>query len=269
VTVELPQRARPDRSVPGGPADRAEALIIKEARRRHRRRLLLTTGVATLVIGGLAAGAVIVAGHRSSAPRSSPRPAHPDHQAPLAPRCRNGQLRVTPLRGGDGMGQIEEVIGFRNPSRASCTMVGFPAVVALDAHGTPVATAQPTLDAIGGIHSGATAPPVVTLGPGQSASATIDGESHPSGSATSCPSYSSFLVTPPGVTRSIHVTSWSGWEPGPFPGCQPIAITPIVPGSSGSIPATPSPVRSPITSVSGSIPATIPAHGASTPTTGP
>jgi hypothetical protein len=81
VTVELPQRTETDRPVPGDPADRAEELIIKEARRRRRRRVMLTTGIGTLVIAGLATGMVIVAGHRSSvvgtavvSPSNAPRP---------------------------------------------------------------------------------------------------------------------------------------------------------------------------------------------------
>jgi hypothetical protein len=270
MTLELPKRTEIDRPVPGDPVARAEELIIKEARRRHRRRMIAKAGVATLVIAGLATGVLILARHRSSGTLSSPLPTRPGYLTPTGSRCQSGQLKVTSLSGGFGMGQTDEVIGFLNVSKASCTLVGYPVVVALDAHGDHVATARPMLDGIGGIHSGATAPPTVTLEPGQSASATIEGDSHPSGSATSCPSYSSFLVTPPGWTRSINMSSWRGnGSPGPFPGCIPIAITPIVPGDSGALPATQSPVQTPAASTGGSTPATVPSRGGSAPTTTP
>jgi hypothetical protein len=225
--------------------------------------MMARAGIVVLVFAGLAIGVAMLASHRSSGTQSSPLPTRPGTSAPTGSRCQSGQLKVTSISGGSGMGQTDEVIGFLNVSRASCNLVGYPTVVALDAHGDRVATAKPTLVGIGGIHTVATAPPVVTLGPGQSASATIDGESHPSGSATSCPSYSSFLVTPPGWTRSIVVSSWSGWEPGPFPGCLPIAITPVVPGDSGALPATQSPVPTAAPSSGSSTPATLQSHGTS------
>jgi len=270
MAVESPPRAEVVRPGPGDPATRAEELIIKEARRRHRRRVATRAGVVALTIVGLAIGVAVLVGHRSSGTRPPPSLARPGHLEATATRCQSGQLKITSLRGGSGLGQTEEVIGFLNESRAACTLVGYPVVVALDAHGAPAATAQPALSWFGGDHAGPTTPPTVTLRPGQTASATIEGESHPTGSATSCPSYPSFRVTPPGGTVSVTVSSWSGWSPGPFPGCQPIAITPVVPGGSGHFPATASPVRTLTPSISGSPPATIPSHdGSATTSTTP
>src|SRR5664280_2945175 len=111
MAVESLQRTGSDRSMPGDPATRAEELIIKEARRRHRRRLIANAGVAMLIFAGLAIGAVVLVGHRSSGSLSSPLSTRPGHLAPAASRCQSGQLKVTSLSGGAGMGQTEEVIG--------------------------------------------------------------------------------------------------------------------------------------------------------------
>ena len=270
MTVDLPQRFETDRPVPGDPITRAEELIIKEARRRHRRRVMFRVGMATLVIAGLGTGVVVLAGHRASRSATSPLLARPGRPTPTDARCQTGELQIVALRGLAGMGQRSEVMSFRNVSRASCTLHGYPLVVALGANGSPGATARPTLNGYGGgIASGATGLPSVILEPGQSASATIGGEGIPSGSETSCPSYASFLVTPPGSTRSIPVASWGGPAPGPFPGCQSIIVTPIVPGASGSIPASLIPVPTSATSISGSAPTTTPTPGGPSPTTTP
>jgi len=270
MTVELPQRFETDRPVPGDPITRAEELIIKEARRRHRRRVMLRTGVATLVIAGLGTGVVVLAGHSASRSVTSPLLARPGRPTPTYARCQKGELQVVALRGLAGAGQRLEVIGFRNVSRASCTLHGYPLVVALGASGSPEATARPTLNGYGGgLAPGVTALPTVILEPRQSASATIGGEAIPSGAETSCPSYSSFLVTLPGSSRSVPVASWGGGEPGPFPGCQSIVVTPIVPGASGTLHASLIPVPTPVTGISGSAPTTTPTPGGPSPTTTP
>ena len=262
MAVESPQRTEIDRPAPGDAPARAEELIIKEARRRHRLRLLSTAGIATAVIVGVAIGVVILAGHRSSGRMASPLPTDPGHLTPSGSRCQSGQLKVTSLFDGAGMGQVTDMLEFQNVSEASCTLVGFPTVLGLDASGNPVATAQPTLNTI---DTGATAPPTVTLGSGKSASATIWGrDGWPSDPPISCPSYSAFLVTPPGWTRSVNVPSWVGGELGPFPACQTFSITPVVPLDSGSLP-----VRIPIRSINGRPPATIPGRGVPTATTIP
>jgi hypothetical protein len=267
MVVASPRRTGTDHSEVVDPAKRVEELIIREARRRHRWRLVARTGIATMVVAGVTVGVVVLVGHRSPGSLSPPFATHPGAPGTAASRCQTAQLQVAPVAGGIGMGQTEEVIGFRNVGKAACTLVGYPSVVALDAEGHPAATAQPTSSGVGGGTTGATAPPTVTLRPGQTASAAIDGESHPTGSATSCPSYPTFLVTPPGGISSVNVPSWSGYAPGPFPGCRPLAVTAVVPGRSGHLPATLSPVRSAVPSVSGSPGATIPAPGASTSTT--
>jgi hypothetical protein len=142
--------------------------------------------------------------------------------------CRDGQISVSDGGGGAGAGHEDQVILFTNTSQTACTLSGYPGVAGLDAQGNQVVQAERTPSGyLGGLESGTTTPPIVSLPPGQAASATVEGTDVPVGSATSCPSYPALLVTPPNLTLSVRVT------PG-LPGCSQIQIHPVVPGSSGS-----------------------------------
>jgi Protein of unknown function (DUF4232) len=142
--------------------------------------------------------------------------------------CRDGQISVSTGTGGAGVGHEGQVILFANTSQSACTLSGYPGVAGLDAQGNQVVQAERTLRGyLGGLGSGSATPPIVSLSPGQTASATVEGTDVPVGSATSCPTYPALLVTPPNLTVSVRVT------PG-LPGCSPIQIHPVVPGTSGS-----------------------------------
>lgn len=107
----------------------------------------------------------------------------------------------------------------------------------LDAQGGEAVQAQRTLNGyLGGLIVGAT-PPVVSLAPGQIASATVEGTDNPIGSATSCPFYPYLLVTPPDLTDSVRVTVTDFGRPNHpgLPGCATIEVHPVVPGSSGLV----------------------------------
>jgi hypothetical protein len=151
-------------------------------------------------------------------------------QSAGAPPCRNGQISVAVGTGGAGLGHEDQVILFTNTGSSTCSLYGYPGVAGLDAEGNQVVQAQRTLNGyLGGVQSGATSLPTVSLGPGQVASATVEGTDVPVGSATSCVSYPALLVTPPNLTDSVRVTAT-------LPGCSPIEVHPVVAGSSGSAP---------------------------------
>ena len=154
-----------------------------------------------------------------------------------AARCQNGQLAVTVLGNGAAAGSVGQVIGFINVSKVACTLTGYPGVAGLDAQGRQVAQAQRQLmGMLGGLANGATAPPAVTLAPGQGASAMVEGTDNPVGTATSCTSYPSLLVTPPNLTQSTKVTfSLSGSTIAGFPGCSGLRVDPLVPGHAGRL----------------------------------
>jgi hypothetical protein len=124
---------------------------------------------------------------------------------------------------------------FTNQSQSACTLSGYPGVAGLDAQGNQAVQAVRTLAGyLGGLKPGDTTPPLVSLAPGQTASATVEGTDNPIGSATSCPYYPILLVTPPNLTDSVRVTvSDLGRVTSGLPGCSPIEVHPVVPGNSG------------------------------------
>jgi len=143
---------------------------------------------------------------------------------------------MSPGGSGVGLGNVAQPILFTNVSQATCTLSGYPGVAALDSQGNQVAqAARELLGYLGGLQNNATAAPVVTLTPGQVASADVEGTDNPVGSATSCTYYPSYLVTPPGETHSVTVSAGvvQGSNISGFPGCSPISVNPVVPGTTG------------------------------------
>lgn len=141
--------------------------------------------------------------------------------------CTNAQIRVSTNDLGEGMSHGGVVLIFRNESSTPCTLGGYPGVAGLNAAGTQVTEARREPSGyLGGLRSGARTPPVVTLAPGQDASATAQGTSAPEDGATSCPTLHGMLVTPPNTTRSTRVSAAP-------PDCSGLIVTPVVRGSSG------------------------------------
>jgi Protein of unknown function (DUF4232) len=155
-----------------------------------------------------------------------------------APPCQNFQISVSDAGGGSGLGHQDQVILFTNHSQSSCSLSGYPGVAGLNAQGGEAVQAERTLGGyLGGVQPGAATPPVVSLAPGQIASATVEGTDNPIGLATSCPYYPYLLVTPPNLADSARLTvSDLGRPNNPgLPGCTKIEVHPVVPGSSGRV----------------------------------
>lgn len=175
----------------------------------------------------------------STVSTSSPRPSPIESSTTVAVAqtvCHLGQLRIAAGPSGAASGAAKQTILFTNVGRTTCSMTGYPGVAALNARGDQIAQAQRQLNGmLGGVYLGTT-PPMVTLQPGQVASAEIEGVDHPLGSATSCPIYPAFLVTPPDETHSVTITAGvaGGDSPGFF-GCVRISVNPVVPGPTGSL----------------------------------
>jgi len=146
-----------------------------------------------------------------------------------APLCNNGQVTVSGTSTGAGLGHVDQVILFTNISHVACTLTGYPGVAGLSSSGQQETQAKRTLSGyLGGLWNGATTPPRVSLTPGQAASAIVEGTDVTVGTETSCPVYDSFLVTPPNLTHSVRLVVSGG-----FPGCSPIEVHPVVPGTNG------------------------------------
>ena len=144
-----------------------------------------------------------------------------------SPACTSGQIATT-AADNSGMGHIGIVLLFRNSSVTTCHLEGYPGAAALDAQGHQVVQAVRTLNGSFRALPPGEGPPTVALAPGHSASAFLEGTDVPVNGATSCPSYPSILVTPPNTTVSVHIAKG-------MPGCTPIQIHPVVPGTTGSI----------------------------------
>jgi hypothetical protein len=97
---------------------------------------------------------------------------------------------------------------------------GYPGVAGLNAAGQQVTQAVRTPFT----HVGP--PSAISLAPGQTASAPVQGSDVPVGNATTCTSYPSLLVTPPNETHSQALLAT-------LPGCSGLKVGPVVAGSNG------------------------------------
>jgi hypothetical protein len=172
----------------------------------------------------------------------SPASAHP----PAPDICRNGQLEVTSVGGGQGAGSVYMLFEFVNVSPSACTVSGYPKVVPVDQHGVEATPGSPVTGPVGSSFYNGRPPLRIDLKPGEAASSAIQGTTHPlSGQGLSCPaSYPFFLVTPPQQTRSVKVPARpppGDPPPGAFPGCLPPDVNPIVSGTNGQLPQPPLP----------------------------
>ncbi len=147
---------------------------------------------------------------------------------PTGPRCGNGQLAVSVQTSYVGAGSAAEELGFRNVSTVACTLHGYPGAAALDPQGRQIAQAERN-DLNGG------APTDVVLRPGPLAEASIQGSD---GSSRNCGTFTrSFLVTPPGLTRSTPVTAaGTSAAIGASDAC-PFAVGPVTPETPQPVPS--------------------------------
>lgn len=90
------------------------------------------------------------------------------------------------------------LIVFTNTSQRTCSLYGYPGAAALDSKGVQIVQAKRTLQ--GFLSScGCKAPGHITLNPGDTASAGVEGDN---GGGDECLRNKAVLVTPPNTTRS-------------------------------------------------------------------
>lgn len=143
--------------------------------------------------------------------------------------CTSAQLAVSAGPGRGATGHSEVTLLFKNTGSTTCRLHGYPGVAGLDAAGKQVTQAQRTPEGfMGGLSSTTAAPPTVTLTPGQTASAIVEGTDVPQGGATSCPTLAGMLVTAPNTTHAVHFSEVPG-------DCSGLQVHPVVPGTSGSV----------------------------------
>jgi hypothetical protein len=179
--------------------------------------------------GAVSSGSPTAAASAGPASASPASPVATGGSTPAAgsAECKLASLSVTAGKPGAAGGHSRVVLAFINTGTAPCTMQGYPGVAILDAGSAQVAQARRTAQGyMGGLPAGQS-PPLVSLRPGDSASAIIEALSaNPDG--TACKPWSGLLVTAPDDTRSTQLV----WAAG---GCADPQIHPVVPGLEGSL----------------------------------
>ncbi len=155
-------------------------------------------------------------------PSATPTPTPSPTTTPVEPAiyCRLSELSVTPGQSNGAAGSITVPVLFKNISQRTCSLQGYPGVAGLNAAGQQVTQAVRTPFT----HVGP--PSAISLAPGQTASAPVQGSDVPVGTATTCVSYPKLLVTPPGETHSQQVVVT-------LPGCNGLRVGPVVAGTMG------------------------------------
>jgi hypothetical protein len=155
-------------------------------------------GAATGSAAPAAAGATSSASSSPGQPASSVNPGGPMR----GPECTAAQLKVAytdnaQIRNGalDGMSHADSVITFTNVGSAICRTRGYPGLAALDSSGHQIKQAVR-----GKAANGQT--PLITLAPGQVASAEITGNT---ASCSSLTKIAAFLVTAPDQRTSVRL----------------------------------------------------------------
>lgn len=214
---------------------------------RARLCVPVAVGVIGLIVGGCSGGTKEAVAKPTTTATRAPVTTVPTTTTILPPTstttspvsalgqpCSNGAIAVSDTGGGGALGHEDQVIVFTNKGQSTCTLSGYPGVAGLDANGNQVVQAQRTVSGyLGGLQVGAN-PPSVSLAPGDTASAIVEGTDDPVGTATTCPYYSALLVTPPNLTKSARVTvTGLGSNPSGLAGCSPIEVHPVASGSGG------------------------------------
>jgi hypothetical protein len=159
---------------------------------------------------------------RSRAGASPTTPSDAHHQVPS---CRAAGLAVSTGGTDAGSGHRSLVLLFSNTGRQQCRLTGYPTVTALDQGGGSTPARHTQAGYLGGLAAGRK-PPVVTLNPGQTASAMVEAMAFDPDTGNACPPYVTLLVAAPGDTATTrHVWTTDG--------CSTLEVHPVLPGTRG------------------------------------
>jgi Protein of unknown function (DUF4232) len=146
-------------------------------------------------------------------------------------QCTAAQLTLAtgPWEGAGGHGGFP--LRFTNGSATGCTLTGYPGAAVLSSSGQQVVQASRTpAGYLGGLAANQSSPPVVDLGPGQTAAAMLEWIENPQApQQTTCPTYGAVLVTPPDTSQSTELAA-----PSPIDLCANLEVHPVVSGTTGS-----------------------------------
>lgn len=220
-------------SPPRPPTLEGSEALVREARARQRRRHL-TRAAAVTVVAGIALISYAFA---------DKTPPHPRAVAPAGARpaslssCHARQLGISLVHTGAVMGEEGGLLRFTNLSQTSCSLAGWPTVVAVEASGKTV----PSQHAVGGTMlfgwNWSQHRPVrkMTLMHGASAYAIIasaDNPTSPNPSAPtrSCPKAQRLVITAPHSRGGVTLSAWLPGAATRLPLCAPqTEVSPILP----------------------------------------
>jgi hypothetical protein len=219
----------------------------QEATVTNHRPFPIGSGIAVLCVA-LTAACGSVADGTSAPPSAKPQSGAPvpgttataagtpSASAVSAQTCTSEQLTVRSDGSGTTAGHSVLVIEITNNGTASCTLSGFPTVVGTLQSGTVVHGVDTTHVFIGMANPGSSRSPV-TLAPGGGAWVPLNFIDTPVNGAASCPSFSSFTITPPGLSRTYTVEA-AGNGAGDPPDCEGIEVPPVLSAADAVIPSS-------------------------------
>lgn len=228
-----------DRLIGNARAQRAEVVPL-----RSRRRLWLVLATAATVVA-IAVGVVALAGSAgnhaappavepsmTAAPSQFPSNPSPSTAVPLP--CAVGHLQITStIRSSQSGDSISALLVLTNEGKISCTLSGYPTVVAVDHANNPVTEAVRVPRTFwGGLPAGTGSPGSVLLRHGDRASAIVSWSAAAYGPHSVCVHADHIQVIPPDSGRSVKVAI-STYRNVPWRPCD-IEVTPVVHGTTGS-----------------------------------
>jgi hypothetical protein len=194
--------------------------------------------VATLCAGFTAACASATgnASAQSRETSASPSASASPSTTPGTSSCTAAQLRVTADGSGAATGHSDLVVEITNQGAATCTLFGFPTVAGTLPSGTVVHGVD-TANVFIGMTKPGSGPSPVSLNHGGTAWLPLNFSDNPINGATSCPSFSSFSVTLPGVSQAytVHAPDSGAGYP---PDCDGIKVPPVLAAADAVIPSS-------------------------------
>ena len=147
------------------------------------------------------------------------------------PPCTAARLTVKADASGAAGGHSELVVKITNTATTTCAMYGYPAVVGSLQSGGTVRGVDDDNVSIGMAYPGSGLS-LVILAPSAAAWVPLNFLDNPINGATSCPSFSSFAVTPPGVDQAFTIQA-----PSHPSDCDGIKVPPVLSATDAVIPS--------------------------------
>ncbi len=148
--------------------------------------------------------------------------------------CTVARLAVKAGGSAAGTGNSELVVEITNQGTATCTLSGFPTVTGTLTSGA-VVHGTDTTNVFLGMRNPGSGPSPVTLKPGAKAWVPLNFLDNPVNGARSCPSFSAFSITPPGVNHAYPLRA-PHTATGYPPDCAGIKVPPVLSTANTVIP---------------------------------